>query len=74
MSAEFPTSAIRVLKAGIQSTVQDLGRHGYRHLGIAQSGALDRYSLQLANKLVGNPEHAAGLEIVVGPFEIQWQK
>lgn len=74
MSDEFPTSAIRVLKAGIQSTVQDLGRHGYRHLGIAQSGALDRYSLQLANKLVGNPEHAAGLEIVVGPFEIQFHR
>jgi biotin-dependent carboxylase-like uncharacterized protein len=74
MSTNFPTSSVLVLKAGIQSTVQDLGRHGYRHLGIAQSGALDRYSLQLANKLVGNPENAAGLEIVIGPVEIQFHR
>ncbi|MFZ6798683.1 biotin-dependent carboxyltransferase family protein [Undibacterium sp. Di24W] len=67
-------SQLRVLKAGIQTSVQDLGRHGQRHLGISQSGALDRYSLMLANKLVGNAVQCAGIEIVIGPVEIQFQR
>lgn len=68
------TGDLRILKAGIQTTVQDLGRHGLRHLGISQAGALDAPSLILANKLVGNPEHLAGLEIVIGPVEMQFQR
>lgn len=68
------TSSIHIQKAGIQSTVQDLGRVGLRHSGISQAGALDITSLKLANKLVGNPEHYAGLEIVVGPVQIVFQR
>lgn len=67
-----PSDQLRVIKAGIQTSVQDLGRHGQRHLGISQSGALDRYSLMLANRLVGNTVHSAGLEIFIGPVEIQF--
>ncbi|MBY0572753.1 MAG: biotin-dependent carboxyltransferase family protein [Undibacterium sp.] len=63
---------IEIIKAGLQTTVQDLGRVGSRHLGIAQSGALDRPSFQLANYLVGNAAHAAGVEIVVGPVQIRF--
>ncbi|WP_353826720.1 biotin-dependent carboxyltransferase family protein [Agromyces sp. SYSU T0242] len=46
--------------------VQDLGRPGLAHLGVAPSGALDRGALALANRLVGNPDGAAGLEVVLG--------
>ena len=53
---------ITVLKPGLATTVQDLGRPGYYHLGIPLSGALDQFSLRLANRLVGNDEGAAGLE------------
>jgi biotin-dependent carboxylase-like uncharacterized protein len=59
---------IRVKAPGLSTTVQDLGRPGYYHLGIPLSGAMDRFALAAANLLVGNDEGAAGLEIVfLGP-------
>ncbi|MEW9807681.1 biotin-dependent carboxyltransferase family protein [Mesorhizobium marinum] len=62
----------RIVKPGLATTVQDLGRPGYFHLGIPLGGAMDRLALRAANLLVGNPEDAAGLEAVfVGP-EIQF--
>jgi len=51
-----------VLRAGLLTTVQDLGRPGYAALGVPRSGALDAPALRLANRLVGNPEGAAALE------------
>lgn len=60
---------LEVIRPGIQSTVQDLGRPGVRHLGIALGGALDREALILANRLVGNPAGAAGIELVLGAAE-----
>lgn len=66
--------AFKVLNPGLLTTVQDLGRPGYFHLGIPMSGAMDRYALRAANLLVGNPEGAAALEAVfMGPqleFEV----
>ncbi|MET8305542.1 biotin-dependent carboxyltransferase family protein [Micromonospora sp. NPDC005173] len=56
---------IEVLRAGPLTTVQDLGRPGWAHLGVPRSGALDPAALRLANRLVGNPERAAGLEITL---------
>jgi biotin-dependent carboxylase-like uncharacterized protein len=53
---------IAVVKPGLLTTVQDLGRAGYAHLGVARSGALDAPSLARANALVGNPLTDAGLE------------
>lgn len=59
---------IKVLKPGLQTTVQDLGRTGYQQFGISPSGAMDTYSLQMANLLVGNPLNEAGLEAaILGP-------
>ncbi len=59
---------INVISAGISTTIQDLGRPGYYHLGIPLGGAMDRMALRTANLLVGNQEGAAGLECVfVGP-------
>lgn len=60
--------AIKVLHPGLATTVQDLGRPGYFHLGIPEGGAMDRLALKAANLLVGNAIGAAGLEAVfMGP-------
>jgi biotin-dependent carboxylase-like uncharacterized protein len=60
--------AIKVLHHGLATTVQDLGRPGYFHLGIPVGGAMDRFAMRAANLLVGNDEGAAGLEAVfIGP-------
>ena len=60
--------AIEVHKPGLSTSVQDLGRPGFYHLGIPLSGGMDRYALRVANMLVGNGEDAAVLEAVfMGP-------
>jgi biotin-dependent carboxylase-like uncharacterized protein len=60
--------AIKVLHPGLATSVQDLGRPGYFHLGIPLGGAMDRLALKAANLLVGNDAGAAGLEAVfIGP-------
>jgi len=57
-----------VLEPGLLTTVQDLGRYGWASLGVPAAGALDEEALRLANRLVGNAESAAALEITfVGP-------
>lgn len=59
---------LEVLACPAPAGLQDLGRHGFRHLGVPLSGALDAVSLRLANALVGNPPQAAALEMrLVGP-------
>jgi biotin-dependent carboxylase-like uncharacterized protein len=57
------TAALRVLSPGLMTTVQDLGRLGYQHLGVPVSGALDPIGLRAANLLVGNAPGTAALEI-----------
>lgn len=60
--------AIKVIKPGLSTTVQDLGRPGYYHIGIPISGGMDRLALRAANLLVGNAEDAAVLEATfLGP-------
>jgi biotin-dependent carboxylase-like uncharacterized protein len=56
---------LEVIRAGALTTVQDLGRPGWAHLGVPRSGALDAPALRRANRLVGNPSSAAGLEITL---------
>ncbi|MCP3759855.1 biotin-dependent carboxyltransferase family protein [Streptomyces sp. TBY4] len=53
---------LEVVRAGALTTVQDLGRPGYAHLGVPRSGALDTGAHALANRLLGNPPGAATLE------------
>jgi biotin-dependent carboxylase-like uncharacterized protein len=61
-------SDLVVLDPGLLTTVQDLGRPGYQRAGIPPSGPLDRGAFLLANRLVGNPDGAAGLELTLrGP-------
>ena len=57
---------IEVIRPGPLATVQDLGRPGYGHLGVPRAGAADVASLRLANRLVGNPDGAAGIEFTLG--------
>ncbi len=60
--------SIRIISPGLSTTVQDLGRPGYYHIGIPLSGAMDMLAARAANLLVGNPEEAALLEMVfMGP-------
>lgn len=60
--------SVKVVKPGLLTTVQDLGRPGYFHLGIPMGGAMDRLALRAGNMLVGNDEGAAALEAVfMGP-------
>lgn len=59
---------IEVIKPGLFTTVQDLGRRGYQQYGIVVAGAMDPFSLQVANILVGNARNTAGLEVTLyGP-------
>ncbi len=57
---------LEILQPGPLGTIQDLGRPGYAQLGVSPSGAADRHALALANRLVGNADPAAGLELTLG--------
>ncbi|MBP2364363.1 biotin-dependent carboxyltransferase family protein [Pseudonocardia parietis] len=60
------SGALLVLRAGPQALVTDRGRPGNAHLGVPPSGALDRPAYELGNRLVGNDDGAAGLELLGG--------
>ncbi|WP_395377046.1 biotin-dependent carboxyltransferase family protein [Marinicella sp. W31] len=60
--------SLTVVKAGLMTSLQDLGRSGYAHLGVPGGGAMDKAAAKLANHLVGNPADTAVLEITAsGP-------
>lgn len=61
-------SSLRIVRAGMLTTIQDLGRWGHQAVGVPVAGPMDAYSHRLANRLVGNEDDAAALEItLVGP-------
>jgi biotin-dependent carboxylase-like uncharacterized protein len=62
---------IEIVEPGPLATVQDLGRTGYAALGVARSGAFDRGALRLGNRLVGNPDDAAGIEVTLGGLAVR---
>ncbi len=62
-----------VTRAGFLTTVQDLGRTGYRQFGVSTSGALDPFALRIANLLVGNHANAAALEIALGDLQLRFE-
>jgi biotin-dependent carboxylase-like uncharacterized protein len=64
-------SGLLVERLECQVLIEDLGRPGWAHLGVPTSGALDGPALALANRLVGNPPGAAGLEILVGGLTLR---
>jgi biotin-dependent carboxylase-like uncharacterized protein len=65
------TRAVTVLATGSLTTIQDAGRPGQAALGIGRSGACDRRSFRLANRLVGNTEDAAVLEVTFGGLRLR---
>ena len=59
---------LHVIRPGLLTTIQDLGRAGYQRFGMPVSGAMDVVAHRIANRLVGNPDHYAGLEMTLqGP-------
>jgi biotin-dependent carboxylase-like uncharacterized protein len=59
---------IEVISSGLYTSIQDLGRFGHRKYGVPVSGVMDRYAAKLANRLCGNNDDAALLEITLtGP-------
>ena len=68
-SVPYLTNTVRVTSGGVATTVQDYpGRVGYWHVGVPPSGPMDSLAFRLGNRLLGNDESAAGLEITaVGP-------
>jgi 5-oxoprolinase (ATP-hydrolysing) subunit C len=62
------TAALSIVRPGLLTTIQDLGRVGHQSLGIAVCGALDPVALRAANALAGNPPEAGALEVLhLGP-------
>jgi antagonist of KipI len=55
--------SLKIIKAGIQDTIQDMGRYGHQHLGINPTGAMDKYAMRVANILVGNKMDEATIEM-----------
>lgn len=61
-------ATLEILRTGPLATLQDLGRAGMAHLGVGRSGAADRRSHTLANRLVANPDTRATIEVTFGGF------
>lgn len=62
------TAALHIVRPGLLTTIQDLGRTGYQHLGVPVGGALDPVALRAANALVGNAPNEGAMEVLyVGP-------
>lgn len=64
---------VQVIRPGLQSSVQDLGRPGWRHLGIGSAGAMDPLSLQRANALLRQDLTRPALEISGGPLQLRFE-
>jgi antagonist of KipI len=64
---------ITVRNAGLLTTVQDLGRYGYAHLGISPAGAADQLSFRVANLLAGNDENAPALEMTLTGATLEFE-
>jgi biotin-dependent carboxylase-like uncharacterized protein len=64
-------TSLEILRTGPLAIVEDLGRPGLAHLGVGRSGAADRRSHTLANRLVANPDDRATVEVMFGGFSAQ---
>jgi antagonist of KipI len=68
VTAADPAPQLTVVRPGMLTTVQDLGRRGYQGLGVPVAGPMDAYSHRLANQILGNDPAAATIEItLLGP-------
>jgi len=65
--------SLSLTRAGFLTSVQDLGRNGFRQFGVSLGGALDVFALRVANLLAGNDESDAGLEITLGGLRMRFE-
>lgn len=65
------SAALRVLRSGPLTTVQDAGRRGWQRFGVSGSGPMDPLAFRLANRLAGNLEGTGALELALGGLEIE---
>ena len=65
---------IRISKAGVLDTIQDLGRNGFRNLGVNPNGAMDRTAIRLINLLLGNDEGEGAIEMHFPASEVVFEK
>jgi len=65
--------SLSLTRAGFLTSVQDLGRNGFRQFGVSLGGALDVFALRVANLLAGNDESDAGLEITLGGMRMRFE-
>ncbi|OKL36021.1 biotin-dependent carboxyltransferase family protein [Domibacillus mangrovi] len=66
--------SIKVIRPGLLASIQDLGRYGFQKYGIIVSGAMDSFSLRIANLLVGNQEGEAAIEVTMMGTSLQFEK
>ncbi|MDJ0804005.1 MAG: biotin-dependent carboxyltransferase family protein [Desulfobacterales bacterium] len=64
---------LEIIEPGILASVQDVGRQGYRRIGVAPSGAADSYACRIGNLLVGNLEDTAAVEITLMGFQARFR-
>ena len=62
---------LEVLRSGPHALVEDLGRPGLAHIGVTRSGAADRRSHRLANRLLANPDDRATIEVTLGGLRVR---
>lgn len=63
LSKDLSLATLEILSPGFLSSVQDFGRPGFAHLGVSAGGAADSFALQEGNRLLGNSENAAAIEM-----------
>lgn len=68
---QLPVPGLTVVRAGVQSSIQDLGRFGYARHGLSQGGAMDLHAYCWVNKLLKNSANCPALEIVIGMAELR---
>lgn len=66
--------SIKIIKPGVQTTLQDEGRFGYRHIGVGSGGAMDVFAMKVSNYLCGNDEKKAVIEMNFPAPEILFQQ
>jgi antagonist of KipI len=64
--------SVTVRSAGFLTSIQDLGRTGFRQSGVSVGGALDSHALRVANALIGNDDNAAGIEVTLGTLRLHF--
>lgn len=65
---------IEIIATGPLNSVQDLGRRGYRNIGVASAGAMDPVALRVGNLMLGNDTSSAAIEIQTFPFKVRFSR